>query len=278
MSMRVREVRGVGLGTAPLAFRDGSAAQSIATINAALDAGVQLIDTALAYTRPGIESYSEELVGRVIRSRSLDGVVVATKGGHWREGDGFPIDGRAATLRAHCEISLRTLGVETIDLYQLHHTDPTIPLAESVAALRELQQEGKVTEIGLSNVTLEQLQEAMSISSISSVQNQLSFLAFDDYALAESCQRLGVRYLAYMPLEGSSGDDPRFEPARGLASRHGVSVQRVLLAWMQQLPVDLVPLVGASRPETILDSVASADLQLSDEERDELTAAAPPNR
>ena len=273
-SLSVRDVRGVGLGTAPFAFRDGTAEQSIATIEAALDAGVQLIDTALAYTRPGVESYAEELVGRVIRSRSLDDVVVATKGGHWRSAEGFPIDGRAETLRAHIRISLRTLGVERIDLYQLHHTDPATPLGESVGALRELQQLGDIAEIGLSNVSIEQLVEARSIAEISSVQNRLSFSTFGDFPVAEFCRREGVRYLAYMPLDGAGGGDPRFALPRAIAARHGVSVQRLLLAWMQQLPLDLIPLVGASRPATIVDSVASTELLLDETELAELTAAA----
>src|SRR5262249_45931104 len=119
-----REIAGIGLGTAQFAFRDGTAEDSVATVHAALDAGVMLIDTALAYTRPGVESYAEAVVARALRGLAGERPLVATKGGHWRDGDGFPVDGRPQTLRAHCEISLRTLGTGCIDLYQLHYVDP----------------------------------------------------------------------------------------------------------------------------------------------------------
>jgi len=139
MILAGREVSGIGLGTAQFAFRERSRSESVATVHAALDAGIRLIDTALAYTQEGVESYAEELVAAALRARPGLNVVVATKGGHLRRGDRFPIDGSPATLRAHCEISLRTLGVERIDLYQLHHVDPAVPLAESVGALADLR-------------------------------------------------------------------------------------------------------------------------------------------
>src|ERR1700760_3322415 len=127
-------ITGIGLGTAPLAFRGGTDADGVATVRAALDAGVRLIDTALAYSRPGAESYAEHVVATALRGgpgalRGAGGErpLVATKGGHWRDGDRFPVDGRPATLRAHCEVSLRTLRTDRIDLYFLHHVDPAVP-------------------------------------------------------------------------------------------------------------------------------------------------------
>src|SRR2546423_432616 len=164
-----REIEGIGLGTAQFAFRAGTAGDSVATVHAALDAGVMLIDTALAYTRPGVESHAEAVVARALRGLAGERPLVATKGGHWRDGDGFPVDGRPSTLRRHCEISLRTLGIERIDLYQLHHVDPDVPLAESVGALAGPRDEGKVAEIGLSNVTIAQLQQARAVAPIASV-------------------------------------------------------------------------------------------------------------
>ena len=119
-----RAVDGIGLGTAQFAFRDGTPEDSVATVRAALDAGVMLIDTALAYTRAGVESYAEQVVARALRGLTTGRPLVATKGGHWRRGDSFPVDARPGTLRAHCEISLRTLEADRIDLYQLHHVDP----------------------------------------------------------------------------------------------------------------------------------------------------------
>ena len=159
-----RAIEGTGLGTAQFAFGDGTPEESVATVHAALDAGVMLIDTALAYTRPGVESYAEQVVARALRGLTTERPLVATKGGHWRRGDSFPVDGRPGTLRAHCEISLRTLEADRIDLYQLHHVDPRVPLPDSVGALGQLRQEGKIAAIGLSNVTVAQLDEALAVA------------------------------------------------------------------------------------------------------------------
>src|SRR6516165_3330730 len=170
-----RQIEGIGLGTAQFAFRDGTPEDSVATVHAALDAGVRLIDTALAYTRADAESYAEQVVARALRGIGHDRPLVATKGGHWRDGDAFPVDGRPETLRAHCEISLRTLGAGRIDLYQLHHVDPAVPLADSAGALAELRADGKVAAVGLSNVTIAQLDEASAVTPVDAVQNRLSY-------------------------------------------------------------------------------------------------------
>ena len=178
-----REIEGIGLGTAQFAFRDGTAEDSVATVHAALDAVVMLIDTALAYTRPGVESYAEQVVARALRGLTADRrPLVATKGGHCRQGDSFPVDGRPGTLRAHCEISLRTLGTGCIDLYQLHYVDPAVPLADSMGALAQLRQEGKIAAIGLSNVTVAQLDEALTVAPVAAVQNRLSYACPGDLA------------------------------------------------------------------------------------------------
>jgi pyridoxine 4-dehydrogenase len=127
-----RPIEGIGLGTAQFAFGDGTTAEATATVRAALGAGVRLVDTALAYTRPGIASYAEAVVAAALRGVAGKRPLIATKGGHWRDGDRFPVDGRPEALRRHCEISLRTLGVERIDLYFLHHVDPRVPLGSAL--------------------------------------------------------------------------------------------------------------------------------------------------
>lgn len=246
----------IGFGTAPLAFRDVPVDQAVATIHAALDHGVRLIDTALAYTRPGVESYAESVVARAVAGR--DGVVVATKGGHYRAGDEFPIDARPAALRAHCEVSLRTLGVERIDLYQLHHVDPHVPLAESVGALRDLRDEGRIARIGLSNVDIQQIEVARAVAPIAAVQNRLSYSTRGDLPVAEHCRRLGITYLAYMPLHG-----PDDAALTAVAGRHGVSTQQVRVAWLLDRAPGVVPLVGSSRRSSIVDSLAALTLQLT---------------
>ena len=247
-----RHVAGIGLGTAPLAFGDTTPEDGAAIVHAALDAGVRLIDTALAYTRPGIESYAEHVVAYALRGVTSERPLVATKGGHWRDHDRFPVDGRPAALRAHCDISLRTLGTDQIDLYFLHHVDPAVPLADSVGALEQLRREGKIAAVGLSNVTVAQLDEALAVAPVEAVQNRLSYAAPADLPTAQACARRGLAYLAYAPLTAPSG--PPLQAALRVARRRQASVQRVMLAWLREQAPNIVPLVGASRPASIRDS------------------------
>lgn len=261
-----RSFAGIGLGTAPLAFKEVSEQQGISVIHAALDAGVMLMDTALAYSRPGFASYAESLLRAAMRGRS-ERPLIATKGGHWREGTEFPVDGTPATLRRHCEQSLHSLGVERIDLYQLHHVDSNVPLEESIGALSELQQEGKVDMIGLSNVSASQIDLATGLAEISAVQNRASFVHSEGLEIAQHCAGLNIAYLAYMPLDGprrSAGDCGDSRAA--IAEERGVSPQQVSLAWLMSRGDHIIPLVGATRSETIEDSAAAIRLQWSTEE------------
>jgi aryl-alcohol dehydrogenase-like predicted oxidoreductase len=253
-----RQTGSIGLGTAQFAFREGTAEECVATVHAALDAGVRLIDTALAYTRPGAGSYAEQLVARALRGTAGERPLIATKGGHWRDGDRFPVDGRPAALRAHCETSLAALEVDRIDLYFLHHVDPGVPLAESAGALEQLRGEGKIAAIGLSNVTVAQLDQALAVAPVAAVQNRLSYGDPQDLPVALACARRGVAYLAYSPFGGPSGTPPA--AALAVAARRGVSVHRVLLAWLRYQSPGIVPLAGASRPASIRDSAAPLDL------------------
>jgi aryl-alcohol dehydrogenase-like predicted oxidoreductase len=262
-----RRIEGIGLGTAQFAFRGGTSQDSVATVHAAIDAGVSLIDTALAYTRTGLQSYAEQVVARALRGMTSQRPLVATKGGHWRDGDAFPVDGRPDTLRAHCELSLRTLEVDQIDLYQLHHVDPEVPLADSIGALEQLRQEGKVAAIGLSNVTIAHLDQALAIAPIAAVQNRLGYGWPGDLPTALACAERNIAYLAYSPLGGPSNTPP--EPAAVIADRHGVSVPRVLLAWLRRQSPNIIPLVGASRPASIRDSATMLDL--TDQDLDRMT-------
>jgi aryl-alcohol dehydrogenase-like predicted oxidoreductase len=167
-------VEGIGLGTAQFAFRDGSAADSAATVHAALDAGVRLIDTALAYTRPGFESYAEQVIATALHGVTIDRPLIATKGGHWRQGDHQP----------------------------------------------------------------------------------------DDLPTARACAERGVVYLAYKAFGGPSAALP--EAALAIARRRGVSPHRVLLGWLREQSPNIIPLVGASRPESIRDSAVPLALTRED--------------
>jgi len=255
-------IDGIGLGTAQFAFRGGTDEDCVATVRAALDAGVRLIDTALAYTRAGIESYAEQAVASALRGSTGDRPLIATKGGHWRDGNTFPVDGRPDTLRAHCDISLRALGVDQIDLYLLHHVDPWVPLEESVGGLAQLRREGKVAAIGLSNVTVAQLDAALGVAPIAAVQNRLSYGDPADLPTALACAQRDLAYLAYAPFGGPSSAPP--EAALSVARRRGVSVHRVLLAWLRAQAPNIIPLAGASRPASIRDSAALLALSQQD--------------
>jgi aryl-alcohol dehydrogenase-like predicted oxidoreductase len=260
-----RDVGHIGLGTAPLAFSGIPFTDAVATVRAALDAGVGLIDTAPAYTRPGHDAFAESAVAAALQGRAdRENVMVATKGGHRRAGDTFPVDASRAALRSDCDRSLRALGVDAIELYQLHHVDPHVPLVDSVGALRDLQQEGRVRQIGLSNVDIGQIEQALMVAPIASVQNRLSYSHRADLATARHCATRGIAYLAYMPLGGARGGHAPDHALLSVAARHGVSVHRVQLAWLLGQDAPVLPLVGATRPATIADSAAAVGLRLSD--------------
>lgn len=265
-----RQVCSIGLGAMPLSLEGRpDKARALATIHRALDEGVTLIDTADAYSAGGADTgHNERLVAEALRSygSSTDDVVVATKGGHVRPGDGsWVVDGRPEHLRSACEASLRALGVEAIDLYQLHRPDPSVPWVESVGAVADLQREGKVRLVGVSNVDIAQIDEARSIVPLASVQNQLSPWFRSSAGEVAHCAALGIAFLAWSPLGGMAA-------AAQLGSAHsafailarqlGVSPHRVALAWCLAQGEVVIPIPGSSRPETVSDSVRAADLVL----------------
>jgi aryl-alcohol dehydrogenase-like predicted oxidoreductase len=270
----------IGLGGMPMSL-DGrpDEAQAVRTIHAALDAGVNLIDTADAYCRDGSEvGHNERLIAKALEGRR-DGVLVATKGGHTRTGGEWGLDGSPKYLRAACEASLKALGTDRIDLYQYHRPDPDVPYAESIGALKELQDEGKVRWIGISNADTDQILEASAIVELVSVQNQLS-LDFPSPASngeVALCEQHGIAFLPWSPLGGiSSASDAagRHDPVQSAARVHDVSPQQVALAWLLALSPVMIPIPGASRPETITDSLLAADLELDRDELDAISEAA----
>src|SRR4051795_13154525 len=196
----------IGLGAMPLSVSGRpDEAQAIRTIHAALDAGITLIDTADAYAAGESEvGHNERLIAKALESRP-DGVLVATKGGHTRVGTAWELDGSPQHLRAACEASLRALGTDRIDLYQYHRPDPAVPYAESIGALSELRDEGKIRWIGISNADTDQIDEARAIVEIAAVQNELSLdftspLAKGEVAVSEEH---GMAFLPWSPLGGA---------------------------------------------------------------------------
>jgi aryl-alcohol dehydrogenase-like predicted oxidoreductase len=277
-----RTVSAIGLGAMQLSISGRpSHDQGIATIHAALEAGVTLVDTADAYCLDDSETgHNERLVAEALSSWGGDAasVLVATKGGHIRPQGRWEVDGSPAHLKAACEASLRALGVEAIGLYQFHRPDPTVPYAESVGALRDLLDEGKIQMAGISNADAGQIREAREVlgGRLASVQNQFSPAFRSSEPELRLCDELGVAFLPWGPLGGASRAaevGSRFAAFADVAADHGVSPQQVTLAWMSALSPVVIPIPGSSRPETILDSVAAADLSLSDDEVARLSAA-----
>ncbi|MCX4571030.1 aldo/keto reductase [Streptomyces albogriseolus] len=276
------EVSAIGLGGMPMSIEGRpDESRSLATLHAALDAGVTLIDTADAYHRDAGEvGHNESLIAKALSTHERGGdVLVATKGGHLRPGDGsWTLDGRPEYLKRACEASLRRLGVEAIGLYQFHRPDPRVPYAESVGALRDLLDEGKIRMAGISNANPEQIRQAQEIlgGRLVSVQNQFSPAFRSSEPELELCDELGVAFLPWSPFGGISkaGElGSAYAPFARVAQAHGVSAHQVCLAWMLAKSPVVVPIPGASRPESVQDSVRAADLELSAEEIAELDAA-----
>lgn len=257
------------LSTAP----DRDDERSIAVVHAALDAGVTLLDTADAYGRDDTEvGHNERLVARALACWVGDRtrVTVATKGGLTRPGGRWVPDGRAKHLRAACEASLRALGTDRIGLYQLHAPDPRVSFATSVRALAALRLEGLVREVGLSNVTLGQIEAARRIVPVAAVQVELSAWKDDPLrdGLVAYCREHGIDVIAYRPFAGRQGarrlaNDPAF--AR-VAAAHGVAPAAVALAWLWTAAPGVIPIPGPTRPEHVGELAAARRVALSADE------------
>ncbi|MEX5719263.1 aldo/keto reductase [Geodermatophilus maliterrae] len=269
-------VSAIGLGAMPLSSKTDrpSREDAIATVHAALDAGVTLVDTADAYAHDEAEfGHNESLVAEALASYGPGArdVLVATKGGHTRRGSDWLLDGSPSYLRQACEASLRRLGVDSIGLYQLHRPDPDTPWEDSMGALRQLAADGLVQMVGVSNADVAQIDVARSVvgPALVSVQNQFSpgwRFSADEVA---HCAAHGLAFLPWSPFGGVSaaGSLRSTAPAFAeVAAELGVSVYRVTLAWHLAQADVVVPIPGASRPASIQDSAAAADLQLTPEQ------------
>lgn len=276
-----RHISAIGLGAMPLTMdKRPSESDALATVHAALDAGVTLIDTADAYTpsERGL-GMNEEVVAKALATYagSTDDVLVATKGGHTRDGSDWGLNGRPDYLRRACEESLRRLGADVIGLYQHHRPDPEVPYEETMGGLRELLDAGLIQRAGISNADDRQIRKAHEIvgDGLVSVQNQFSPAFRSSDPEIAVCAELGLAFLPWSPLGGSSGAKDlgsSYVAFAEVADAHGVSPQQVCLAWELSLSPCVIPIPGASRTATIVDSVAAADLELSDDELARLSA------
>jgi aryl-alcohol dehydrogenase-like predicted oxidoreductase len=277
------QVSAIGLGAMPLSIEGRpDEARAIATVHAALEAGITLIDTADAYHLTAADvGHNELLVAKALRlaGSAADDVLVATKGGHRRPGDGsWYTQGDADYLKKACEASLQRLDVEAIGLYQFHRPDPEVPYEESVGAIRDLLDEGKIRMAGISNADPDQIRQAQEIlgGRLVSVQNQFSPKFRSSLPELTSCAASGIAFLPWSPLGGISN-------AADLGSNHGafaevaadrgVSPHQVCLAWELAQAEVVIPIPGASRPETIRDSAQATELVLTPEEMARLDEA-----
>lgn len=278
------EVSPIGLGVARLGLQGRPPEpESIATIHAALDAGLTLIDTADSYSLSDRDhGYGEELVAKAVAAYGGDvgDLLIVTKVGHMREpGDfddfltGWRIDGRPEHIVASARASLKRLRVDAIDVYELHSPDPEVPFAESLGALAELLREGVIRMAGISNVSVEQIDEAYGIlgKSLVSVENELSLFARDHEPELRRCNQLGCAFLAWSPLGGEQGaaalaSDPALAALREIAAGHGAAPQQVALAWLLSLGDGVIALSGATEPGQAETAAKAGELELSADE------------
>ncbi|MER5739726.1 aldo/keto reductase [Streptomyces sp. NPDC002262] len=283
-------VSAIGLGAMPLSIEHRpDEKRAVATVHAALDAGVTLIDTADSYHwHAGEAGHNELLVARALAGYGGDTshVLVATKGGRGRPGDGsWTVSAAPTRLKKAAEASARRLDVDAIGLYQLHKPDPAVPWADSVGALRELLDAGTIRAAGVSNVTTDQIRQAHRIlgDGLVSVQNQYSPAVRDSEPALRLSERLGLAFLPWSPLGGisrSSLDGPSGPTSAGtafhrIAAERGVSPQRIVLAWLLARSPAMIPLPGASRPASITDSARATELTLDTRELTELEGLLP---
>jgi aryl-alcohol dehydrogenase-like predicted oxidoreductase len=226
---------------------------------------VNLVDTADAY---GPE-VSERLVAEALYPYPED-LVIATKGGLTRSGPNrWHPDGRPEHLREACEGSLARLRLERIELYQLHRVDPEVPLEESLGALIELRDEGKIARIGLSNVSLDQLRRARELTPIVSVQNRYNLTDRSDEDVLEECEREAIAFLPWFPLSTGKLATAR-GPLEQIAKRHDATPAQVALAWLLHRSPVMLPIPGTASVKHLEENVGAARIELSAEEAQEL--------
>jgi aryl-alcohol dehydrogenase-like predicted oxidoreductase len=229
-----------------------------AALRRAVELGVTLIDTADSYG-PDV---SERLIAEALHPYP-DELVIATKGGLVRPGPGrWEPDGRPEHLRQACEGSLTRLRLDRIDLYQFHRPDPKVPVAESVGALAELKEQGKIRHIGVSNFTEEQLREAQRVTPVVSVQNRYNIGDRSSDQMVDLCEQESLVFIPWAPIV----DADAVIPVRTAAEHHGVSTRQIALAWLLARSPRILPIPGSGSPDHVTDNILAADIELTAEE------------
>jgi len=238
----------------PPADRD----EALRVLRRTAELGINFIDTADSYG-PGV---SEELIAEALHPYA-DDLVIATKAGLTRQGpDLWTAVGRPAYLRQQCELSLRRLRVDRIDLFQLHRIDPAVPLEDQLGELKELQDEGKIRHLGLSEVTVDELEKARTIAPIVSVQNRFNLADRDSQALLDHCTTEGIGFIPWRPVADQIDD----EALREVAAAHDATPSQVALAWLLRLSPVMVPIPGTSSVAHLEENTAAAALELTEDD------------
>jgi len=244
-------------------------AEAIRVLRRAVELGINFIDTADSYG-PGV---SEEIIAEALHPYPA-GLIIATKGGYARPGPNQWVeDGRPEHLRAACEASLRRLRVDQIDLYQLHRIDPKVPVEDQLGALRHLRAHGKIRDIGLSEVSVKQIQHARTIVPIVSVQNRYSITDRGSEDVLEYCQKENIGFIPWFPLAAGrvSGAD---SPISRVAARWKVTPSQLALAWLLARSSVMLPIPGTSKVKHLEENVAAAELKIDANAMQELDSLA----
>jgi aryl-alcohol dehydrogenase-like predicted oxidoreductase len=241
------DVARIGLGTNRLT----NSRENVALVKAAVEAGVQMIDTAHLYTG----GQSEETIGEALSPVS-DGVVVATKGGFSGPGHGRP-----EVLHAEIEQSFRRLRSDTITLYYLHRVDPDTPIEESLAAIKEYVDRGRIRYVGVSEVVIEQIERARKVVTITAVQNRYNIAERTNDAVVDYCEREGIVFVPFFPLRADGG-----AAVKEIAGRHRATQSQILLAWLLRRSPVMLPIPGTLSLAHLSENIASQDIELTDDE------------
>ncbi|CAL1240714.1 aldo/keto reductase [Candidatus Methylocalor cossyra] len=267
------QVTAIGLGAMPLSIQGRpDERQAFEVIKTFVDGGGDFIDTANVYCLDDADlGHNERLIGSALdRLEARDRVVVATKGGLRRPRGDWVVDGDPAFLRRSCEDSLRALGTDCITLYQLHTVDPQVGLLPSLEALARLREEGKIRHIGLSNVSLEQLELALQHVPIVSVQNRCNPFEKRDFesGLVDFCRARNITYIPHSPVGGHRGHLRLNQSAlfERLAEKYRVSRYCIALAWFLGKGEHILPIPGASKPSSIADSLKALGVTLEEQD------------
>jgi aryl-alcohol dehydrogenase-like predicted oxidoreductase len=267
------EVFPIGLGAMPLSLANRpNESQALDVINTFIDGGGNFIDSANVYCADDKDvGHNERLIAKALSSReNAQDVIVASKGGLRRPKGDWKVDASPEWLRASCEKSLQDLNSDSIFLYQLHAPDPDIPLTDSIGELAKLKVEGKIQHIGLSNISVEHIELALSVTHIMSVQNRCNLFERQSFnnGVVDYCENNNITFIAHSPVGGHFQHLQRSENIllKGLAEKYDVSAYQIMIAWLLHKSSSIFPIPGASKTSSIMDSIQAVNLELNKED------------